>query len=149
MFGLKEQIRLFRLNWSSKTPKEKWLFLYNLPKVMFEIVGVKVFTTNEVNWYSQLGNCLIIYYISMCSYTLYYYHCKHELVYGIRCLCGMGILISVSHFQSLNCRRFYSQKPISFAHLPQIPVFIVSVFPVFTLHRASQYTGNPSARSAF
>lgn len=95
MFDLKRRIHVFRLAWSKKAPKDKWLFLYNIPRTMFELVGVRVFSDLKVNWYSQLGNLLVLYYGSMTSYTLYYYHCKNQLMYGTRCLCGIGILISV------------------------------------------------------
>lgn len=67
---------------------------------MFELVGVRVFSDLKINWYSQLGNLLVLYYGSMTSYTLYYYHCKDQLIYGIRCLCGVGILISVEMRES-------------------------------------------------
>lgn len=94
-FDVKAKIRTWIVKWDSSTSKDKFLFLYNIPKNMFEMVGVRVYGDCELNWYSHLGNFMIAYYLSMTSYTLYYWSEKGQFLHGTRCLCGMGIMISV------------------------------------------------------
>lgn len=95
-FNLRAKIRTISEKWHLKTSKEKFLMLYGIPKWMFEVVGVRVYGDCHLNLYSQFGNVLVVYYLSMVSYTIYYWTCKGQFVYGLRCLCGMGIMISVS-----------------------------------------------------
>lgn len=96
-FDLRARIRTFVEQWHLKTPKEKFLLLYSIPKTMFEIVGVRVFGDCDLNIFSHFGNVLVGYYVSMVSYTIYYWSCRGQFVFGLRCLCGMGIMISVSY----------------------------------------------------
>ena len=91
------KIRNISEQWQSKTSKEKFLMLYGIPKWMFEIVGLRMYGDCQVGWYSHFGNVLVTYYVSMVSYTIYYWSRKGQFVYGLRCLCGMGIMISVSN----------------------------------------------------
>lgn len=65
---------------------------------MFEMVGVRVYGDCNLNWYSHLGNFMIAYYISMVTHTIYYWGMKGQFFFGLRCLCGMGIMISVNSF---------------------------------------------------
>lgn len=82
--------------WYIKTPKQKFLMFYIIPQTMFEWFGVR--SDLNVNWYSYMGNTVLFYYLSMTAYTLYYWSRKGQFVYGTRCLCGMGIMISVINF---------------------------------------------------
>lgn len=66
---------------------------YNIPKTMFEWVGVRVFGNLQVNWWSY-----IIYHLTMITHTIYYWTKKGDFVYGTRCFCGMGIMILVIFF---------------------------------------------------
>lgn len=95
-FNLRAKIRILLEQWRLKSSKEKFLILYGIPKWMFEIVGVRVYGDCRLNLFSQFGNVLVAYYVSMVSHTIYYWSCKGQFVYGLRCLCGMGIMISVS-----------------------------------------------------
>lgn len=94
-----EKLRTFLERiWYRKTPKQKFLMFYIIPQTMFEYVGVRVFSDLDVNWYSYMGNIILFYYLSMSAHTLYYWSKKGQFVYGTRCLCGMGIMISVINF---------------------------------------------------
>lgn len=117
-FNIRERFRSFKRDWLLKTPKEKWQFLYNIPKIMFETVGVRVFSDLKLNLYSQLGNLLVAYYGSLSIYTLYYYYDKNQLVHGLRCLCGYGIFISVSTID--NSHKILHNIPIICIHLLRI-----------------------------
>lgn len=99
---LRAKIRTLSESWRLKTSKEKFLLLYGIPKKMFEIVGVRVYGDCHLNWYSQFGNVLVGYYVSMVTYTIYYWTCKGRFVYGLRCLGGIGFMISVSYFKFTN-----------------------------------------------
>lgn len=94
---LRVKIRNLSERWHSKEPKEKFRYLYGIPKWMFEVVGVRVYGDCHVNLFSHFGNILVVYYVSMVSYTIYYWYCKGQVLYGLRCLCGMGIMVSVSY----------------------------------------------------
>lgn len=96
-FDIRGKIRTISEQWRMKTPKEKFLMLYGIPRKMFEIVGVRVYGDCQLNLFSHFGNLLVVYYLSMVSYTIYYWTCKGQFVYGLRCLCGMGIMISVNY----------------------------------------------------
>lgn len=92
---VRDIFRKFQNDWNLKASKKKWQFLYDIPRTMFELVGVRVFSDCHLNWYSHLGNVLVAYYTSMCIYTLYYYYKKGDFLFGTQCLVGTGILISV------------------------------------------------------
>lgn len=96
--SLLAKIRQFVDEWQIKASKEKFLILYNLPKSMFQMVGVRVFGDCKLDWYCHLGNCMIAYYVSMVLHTLYYFGTKGQFMMGMRCLCGMGIMVSVIFF---------------------------------------------------
>lgn len=51
-------------SWRKKPSKQKFQMLYNIPKTMFELVGVRVFSDMHLNWYSNLGHVMIFYYVS-------------------------------------------------------------------------------------
>lgn len=96
-FDLRAKVHNLRENWHWKAPKEKFQMLYNIPKTMFEWVGVRVFGDSQLDYYSHLGNVMVVYYVSMTLHTLYYWGKKDQFIYGTRCLCGMGIMISVNY----------------------------------------------------
>lgn len=93
---LRAKIRILVEKWRSKTSKQKFLVLYWIPRKMFEIVGVRVYGDCRLNLFSHFGNVLVAYYLSMVSYTIYYWTRKGQVVFGLRCLCGMGIMVSVN-----------------------------------------------------
>lgn len=100
MATLREKFQAILLQWRLKSSKEKFQFLYNIPKTMFEMVGVRVFSDMKITLYSQLGNLMIFYYVSMTIHTIYYWTKKNRFIFSLRCLCGMGIMISVNFQQS-------------------------------------------------
>lgn len=97
-FNFRKRFHIILETWRLKPSKEKFQMLYNVPKTMFEWVGVRVFSDMHLNWYSNLGNVMVFYYVSMVTHTLYYWGKKNQFVFGTRCLCGMGIMISVILF---------------------------------------------------
>lgn len=94
-FNLFRRFYIILENWRMKSSKQKFQLLYNIPKTMFECVGVRVFSDMHLNWYSNLGHVMVFYYVSMTIHTLYYWGNKNQFIFGTRCLCGMGIMISV------------------------------------------------------
>lgn len=94
-FDFRRRFRILLERWDSLPSRKKFLTLYNIPKTMFEMVGVRVYGDCNLNWYSNLGNFMIVYYVSMVAHTIYYFGRKGQLLFGTRCLCGMGIMISV------------------------------------------------------
>lgn len=96
-FNLLAKIRTLSEQWRSKTSKEKFAMLYSIPQWMFEVVGVRVYGDCQLNLFSNFGHVMVAYYVSMVVYTIYYWSCKGQFVYGLKSLCGMGIMISVSY----------------------------------------------------
>lgn len=96
ILNIKEQFEILSEWWKAKTSRQKWRSLYSIPETMMRLVGVRVFSDCQLNWYSHLGNVLVLYYTSMVLHTLYYYNKKDQFFFGTRCLCGTGILISVN-----------------------------------------------------
>lgn len=100
-FDFRAKIRIFIENWHWKSPKQKFQILYNIPKIMFEWIGVRVLSDSHINYYSHFGNLLVFYYVSMTIHTLYYWNQKDQLLFGTRCLCGMGIMMAVIYLYFL------------------------------------------------
>lgn len=116
-FKLRERIRNLSKKWRLKTSKEKFSILYSIPKWMFEVVGVRVYGDCQLNLFSHFGNTMVAYYVSMVSYTIYYWSCKGQFLYGTRCLCGMGIMISSLplYYKSIGKDRFKYRSILNFA----------------------------------
>lgn len=93
--NLRAKLRDITERWHLKTSKEKFLSLYSIPKWMFEVVGLRVYGDCKLTIYSYFGYVVVVYYLSMVTYTIYYWSCKGQFIYGLRCLCGVGIMISV------------------------------------------------------
>lgn len=89
------KFRHFIEEWQIKSPKEQFIMLYNIPKTLVELVGVRVFGNCHVNWYSYYPNCIAAYYVLMVTHTFYYFGVRGQFMTGTRCLCGVGIVVSV------------------------------------------------------
>lgn len=99
MFGankISNPFRTLRLKWAQKSSTEKWRFLYNIPKTLLNMLGVRAFDDMKVNWWSHMGNFTIAYIWLMTIYTLIYHYREKRFLVGCRCLCGLGIVVSVN-----------------------------------------------------
>lgn len=95
---LEQKFHEYQHQWHSMASKQKWKFLYNIPKKILESIGVRVLSDCKLNWYSSFVFILVYYYVFMCAYTLYYFHMKGQLFFGARCLLGVGITTSVRSY---------------------------------------------------
>lgn len=59
--NLRQRIQLILEDWRMKPSKQKFQMLYNVPKKMFELVGVRVYSDMQCNWYSNLGHVMVGY----------------------------------------------------------------------------------------
>lgn len=41
-----------------KSPKQKWLIVYNAAKIPSEMIGIRVFGDARVNWYSYMPGAM-------------------------------------------------------------------------------------------
>lgn len=120
-FNLLARVRQFIDGWKFKTPKEKFFILYSIPKTLIETVGIRLLGDCRVYWYSYIAYGIIVYYLLLVSHTLYYFGSKGQFMTGTRCICGMGILVSVilSYFtiRPLNCGiTINSERFCKFSH---------------------------------
>lgn len=63
--NLRQRIQHILEDWRMKPSKQKFQMLYNVPKKMFESVGVRVYSDMHCNWYSNLGHVMVGYVFSL------------------------------------------------------------------------------------
>lgn len=82
--------------WRMKTPKQKWIFIYNIPAKLGELIGVRVLTDLKVFWYSYI--CLAAGFVqfSTVAYTVWIYYQRGRFLEGLQCTSTLGIVISVN-----------------------------------------------------
>lgn len=103
--NIRETVRNLRKDWPTKTPKEKWKVLCDIPRMLLGIFGIRILEDDcQVYWLSYFGSFLAIIYFSLAGYTLVYFARDGRFWIGTRCVCGVGIVASVSLF--LQCSYF-------------------------------------------
>lgn len=84
--------------WRLKTPKQKWDTIYYIGGVLGEPVGVTVFTTMKVTWYSYMSEGLSFIYLLSAIYTIWYYFGQQEYCRGLESTNAFGVLFAVNIF---------------------------------------------------
>lgn len=79
-----------------KTPKQKWLIVYNAAKIPSEMIGIRVFGDAKVNWYSCMPGVLGLIYFYTVFYALWFYYQRNEVLRGLQATCTFGMVTSVS-----------------------------------------------------
>lgn len=90
-----EKIKTVRREWPNKTPKQKWVVLCDIPRILLSIFGIRILEDCRVYWLSFFGSFLALNYFGLATYTLIYFGLDGRFIYGTRCLCGVGIVASV------------------------------------------------------
>lgn len=91
----------FKENWKLKNPSEKWYWLYDMASIGAELVGVRVFTTNQLTLYSYSTAFIIcIYYLSIMN-ALIHYASEGQIFHGFRGFGVGAIVIPVSENQTI------------------------------------------------
>lgn len=102
MLGSINPLNTFRRvqkHWRKKTPKERWILIYNFGGKMTEtLVGVRIFSDMRVYWFSySAGTLMMIHFASMIN-TLWVAHKRNDILSGLQCTGTLGMCISVSCF---------------------------------------------------
>lgn len=85
-----------REKWMSKTPWQKWNFIYNAGKTFSELIGIKVYSDMKFYWLTASGGILGLVYLSLTIYTVQYYLRQHNFTRAMACSYTFGIFILVS-----------------------------------------------------
>lgn len=88
--------RALKNDWRMKTPKQKWLLVYNVGAKMSDLIGVTVYGDMKNYWYSYVPGIMGIIYFLTVFYTSWIYYVKGEIFKGMQPTCYFGIVISVS-----------------------------------------------------
>lgn len=100
--NFREELRTLRREWPSRSPKEKWQFLSDIPDVLLKIFGIRILSDCRVYWLSFLPSLLVLNYFGLSIYSLIYYARDGRFIFGTRCLCGIGIVSTVIFFEKKN-----------------------------------------------
>lgn len=95
-FNIREKYLTFVREWPDRTPKQKWQVMSDIPGLLLQIFGIRILSDCRVFWLSYFGSFLAINYFGLATYSLIYYGRDGRFMYGTRCLCGVGIVASVS-----------------------------------------------------
>lgn len=93
--NLRERFETFRREWPDRTPKQKWQIMSDIPGKLLRILGIHVLDC-RIDWLSFFGFYLAFNYFGLAIYTVIWYARAGRFLYGTRCLCGIGIVASVS-----------------------------------------------------
>lgn len=77
------------------SPIEKWELLQKFGDFILRGTGVRTLSSCKVNWYSYAPLVVMLFYISVASYTLYYFTSRDQFFDGLQCLCLSGAAIGV------------------------------------------------------
>ncbi|XP_031632756.1 uncharacterized protein LOC116346703 [Contarinia nasturtii] len=93
--NFQETIRNLKKDWPTKTPKEKWKVLCDIPRILLGFFGIRILEEDcQVYWLSYFGSFLALNYFSLAGYTLIYFARAGKFWIGTRCVCGIGIVAS-------------------------------------------------------
>lgn len=91
-----DKFRKFVEEWRIKTPKQKWQTIYHVGGLLSESIGVQVYTTMEIYWFSYVAVVLGFVYFLIASYTIWYYFRQQEYFRGLEGTCSFGIVFAVN-----------------------------------------------------
>lgn len=93
--NIREKFQNLQKEWPHKSPKEKWIVLCDIPRVLLAIFGIRILEDCRVYWLSFFGSFLALNYFVLVVYTLIYFGKDGRFIYGTRCLAGCGIVSTV------------------------------------------------------
>lgn len=93
-----------RQQWRTKTPFQKWCYMYGIGKAVFGIIKVPVFRENQRigHWMAYLHFILMGLSASMTINTIYYYASRGELLKSLPSTCLTSLSIAVRNEIHIN-----------------------------------------------
>lgn len=95
MFKRFKVLKNLKEEWRMKTPKDKWIFIYNIPAKLGEMTGTRVLTDLKVDWFSYMGLSTALVHFPTMIYTMWIHSKNGETLKGMQCISTVGILVSV------------------------------------------------------
>lgn len=84
---------------SSKTPLEKWCYLYGIGRMFMAPIGYTIFEDDQtLRWYSKTTPIFCITYVLLSVNTAFYYIEQGEFFKFLPCTCLLALIFSVSIF---------------------------------------------------
>lgn len=91
-----KMIESIKSYFSNKTPKQKWLFLFDWTRLAWEYVGQDFMTDGKLYWRSYILCVLTAIYVTLCPYSVVYHISNRNFRQSPLPLCMLGITVSVS-----------------------------------------------------
>lgn len=96
--------------WVNKKPNEKWEVLRKVGDCLLSFVGVRVLSDCKINWNSYVPLFIMIQYLSLITYTIFYYGKRDRVFEGLPCLCLSGTVIAVMDLSVFSLQKNFSIK---------------------------------------
>lgn len=94
---LLKSVRTIRRDWKTKTPYQKWCYMYSIGKVAFKLVAIPLNEDDQkLNWYSYFSFVYVGLYISLVIYAAIFYTNRGEFAKFLPSTCLLVIMIAVS-----------------------------------------------------
>lgn len=80
----------------TKTPKQKWLLLFNFTNSAWEFSGQRFLTDGKLYWRSYICCALAAFYFTLLPYSSAYHISQNNFGQSLFPICMLGIITSVS-----------------------------------------------------
>ena len=97
VWELLESIPNARRKWKSKTPMQKWCFLYSIGKAACDLVCMPAFQENvdHIHWFGYFFMVYLTSTVVLTIYTVVYYMYHGEFQMCLPSTCLLAILVGV------------------------------------------------------
>lgn len=90
------KFKLLKKSFLNKTPKQKWLFLFNFTNFTLKLSGQRSLADGKLNWRSYIYCVLAVVYYTLLPYSVIYHIANNNFVESLFPLCMFGVAVSVS-----------------------------------------------------
>lgn len=115
MSSLRRQWKMLIEKWRTGSPEQKWKIVYLVGAKASEVIGVTVYGDLVIHWYSYMPGLFGFIHLTSIFYTLLHYSLEGNYSRGLECTCSIGIVISVSHIDSMIGFIWISKKILHFS----------------------------------
>lgn len=81
--------------WQDKTPPEKWDFIIEIGKMSSNAIGVHIFDSVKIFWFTFGSGVLLLLFFALDFYTIQYYWFRGAFVRGSESTYVVGFVIGV------------------------------------------------------
>lgn len=87
--------------WRQKSPKQKWLFIYNINDIMLRMLGIRILNDMKIYWFTCFCIVISLIHFPTSYYTIWIYYERGDILTGMQCTCSCGALIPVMQNSSI------------------------------------------------